>query len=560
MVWVIIQWLVMLLLGLTIGDLMLRLFGVKTEIDDPIERIILIFFTGVTGIIFIGGIYQLYLPINLFFSVSLIIFGIFYTHNNNQRLRGFAGDLYNHVKDLSLFSILIFTAIILVALLKSITLSEVIDEAAYHMPFIRWIETFPIIPGIANIEDRMGFNPSKYLLDAIMSFRTTNFDGIYALNGLIYILYATIAVRSIHRLLKKQIDHLHEDVLMVISLLFTWKYPLTGVDADFLNIYGSILFIYFSLKNLKQKKIHISSPLLFLLILLVTNKFSAIFLGIIYLFILFKKSNPLQNPTIKPILFAFAFVTTWVVRNVIISGYLIYPIYQIDLFSYDWKVPIEIARGQYFYVEDYAKREEVMNVGQYSQLREGPSFYNWISVWLSNVLFFKSSIFAIAGIVVSFIYFAWIRYRKIPNIQPVIWQFVILNICLFAIWFFKMPAFRFGWHFIITLIAIAVSFLYFQSKRLFQIIMVLLFFGVAASNLRNVFQSIALSERIADNWLKPSNRFSPYDPCKLNINGVSINVSSVYECGTLSPPCFPDNFYPGLTLRGSRIEDGFCIK
>lgn len=560
MVWVIIQWLVMLLLGLTLGDLMLRFFGVKTEMDDPFERIILIFFTGVTGIIFIGGIYQLYLPINLFFSGSLIILGIFYVLNNKQRFRGFAGDLYNHVKGLSLFSVLIFTAILLVALFKSITLSEVIDEAAYHMPFIRWIETFPLIAGIANIEDRMGFNPSKYLLDAIMSFRTTNFDGIYALNGIIYILYASIAIRSIHRLLTKQFDHLHGDVIMIISLLFTWKYPLTGVDADFLNIYGSILFIYFSLKYLKQEKVQVLPPLLFLLILLVTNKFSAIFLGIIYLFILFKTEDCFRNPNFKPILFAFAFVTIWMVRNVIISGYLIYPLYQIDLFSYDWKVPMEIARGQYFYVEDYAKREAVMSVGQYSQLRNGPSFSNWISIWFSIVIFFRSGVFAIVGIVISFIYLAWFRFRKIPNIQPVIWQFVILLLFLLSVWFFKMPALRFGWHFIVAIIAISVSFIYFQSKRLFQIIIVLLFFGVAASNLRNVLQSMALSEPIWENWLKPPNRFSPHDPCKSNINGVSINVSSVYECGALSPPCFPDSFYPGLTLRGSRIEDGFCIK
>ncbi|MBK5721203.1 hypothetical protein JGH11_10010 [Dysgonomonas sp. Marseille-P4677] len=33
----------------------------------------------------------------------------------------------------------------------------------------------------------------------------------------------------------------------------------------------------------------------------------------------------------------------WLIRNVILSGYLVYPIYQIDLFSFDWKLPQEVA-------------------------------------------------------------------------------------------------------------------------------------------------------------------------------------------------------------------------
>jgi len=67
----------------------------------------------------------------------------------------------------------------------------------------------------------------------------------------------------------------------------------------------------------------------------------------------------LKNRDKKKILFilsiSFFAVLFWCVRNVIITGYLVYPISGIDLFSFDWKMPATTLMLQKTHVYEWAK-------------------------------------------------------------------------------------------------------------------------------------------------------------------------------------------------------------
>ncbi len=91
----------------------------------------------------------------------------------------------------------------------------------------------------------------------------------------------------------------------------------------------------------------------------------------------------------------------FIARNVIISGYLLYPMEKIDLFNVDWKVPKEIVRIDRFEISSYAK-----SMQEHEEL--SGSIRTWLQAWFRELglverLFFIISVFMIALIAVNVI-------------------------------------------------------------------------------------------------------------------------------------------------------------
>ncbi len=64
----------------------------------------------------------------------------------------------------------------------------------------------------------------------------------------------------------------------------------------------------------------------------------------------------------------------YLIRNVLISGWLVYPFTFIDFFAVDWKIPREIA--------DYDAREiQVWGRGLYDVARYGEPAWKWMKDW-----------------------------------------------------------------------------------------------------------------------------------------------------------------------------------
>jgi len=70
-------------------------------------------------------------------------------------------------------------------------------------------------------------------------------------------------------------------------------------------------------------------------------------------------------------------LTPWVARNIILSGYLVYPVPQIDLFSVDWKLPY-----QYVIDEKLATQGWSRLPGPYWRDSLGMELSEWVPKWL----------------------------------------------------------------------------------------------------------------------------------------------------------------------------------
>ncbi len=62
------------------------------------------------------------------------------------------------------------------------------DTGLYHAQTIRWIETFPVVPGLGNLHSRLAYNSSWLTLNALFSFAFLGGQSYHSLPGLIVLI------------------------------------------------------------------------------------------------------------------------------------------------------------------------------------------------------------------------------------------------------------------------------------------------------------------------------------------------------------------------------------
>lgn len=244
---------------------------------------------------------------------------------------------------LVIFSMLIYSSLV----------ENHFDSIYYHYQNIRYIEEYKAIPGLANIEDRFGFNSNYFLLSALFSFRFIVGSGITTLQSLLFTVILLWTILNIYRS--------KYDIRYIIFLIFLLLISLTNhraiIDSS-TDIIPFIGILYYLAKTGLCPDWYKRNRLLayFLPVALITFKLSTIIFALISLILLIFLITKKEKRTILFfITLSVITIAPWIVRNIIISGYLIYPLYQIDIFSFDWKVPKAVAEMESLYIKVWAK-------------------------------------------------------------------------------------------------------------------------------------------------------------------------------------------------------------
>jgi len=253
---------------------------------------------------------------------------------------------------------------VILSILLCIYISDwVFDPDYYHFQQIRWNELYPVIPGLGNLEDRFAFNSNYLLISSIFTFRFIfgEIEAVYLLQSLLLLL---MLCRLFYLFFSSDYDIRYMVLILLFAVLFyVYRFMFSTSDTDILPI----LFIFHFLSKtvldigwLKEK------PFLVILLpsILVTYKLSVVFFAFLSLFsivYLFREKKS------RELIFIFTCITCaislWLVRNVIISGYLIYPMTNIDLFSFDWKMPAVVGKIQNLFIHDFAKHIFLRDMG-----------------------------------------------------------------------------------------------------------------------------------------------------------------------------------------------------
>lgn len=351
MIAILLSWIIIFYTLFSIGDCFILLYN-KVCRNNEKYNIIDTFLMGMCFTLIPLQLTSLWFPSNQYILLIYLIFSTIYWMRNKER--GYR--LYSHIRNIisamSTISRVLISISIFAVFLYLLFLSDSFDAEFYHYQNIRWNEEFAIVPGLGNLEDRFGFNSNYLLLSSIFSFRFIFGEGIYALQGLLYVFLLCWAFVFC---IRNQCSVKSLSFLFLLIILFLNSNTL--LDNSSTDIIPILCIFYFSAKTIFNPNWIKEQPLMGILlpVTLITFKLSTGVLCLVSLIVLIGIIRQKKYRTSSFILISsFLIVSLWCIRNIYISGYLVYPISQIDLFSFDWKMPSTTLILQQAYIHDFA--------------------------------------------------------------------------------------------------------------------------------------------------------------------------------------------------------------
>jgi len=335
------------------------------------------------------------------------------------------------------------------------------DTYLYHMSSIQWIEQYKVVPGLANMQERLGFNSSVFVLSAGFSFNSWFGQNLFIINSLSFLVFSVWLLWITFR---------QKGALGLFALLFLYFFLnqyTTHISSPGSDVLPNIFIGYLLISVVLNPDYLKSKYLLFVILPLfgITLKISIAPVILLSIYVLLQRDRNVWQLVKKGAFFGIALVFPWLIRNIVLSGYLIYPMDEIDLFSFEWKVPKEkvvfVKSWIYSWAKDPTKDYSVVL---------NRSFGEWFPIWWSKLFSINKLFFISATLAPTFgtIYIFWKRKEQK---YPLILAFLIGYICV--LFWLKAPDFRFSFGVILFLALLPILLLE-SVQRYFRL---LLFYG-----------------------------------------------------------------------------------
>lgn len=454
--------------------------------------------------------------------------------------------------------VLILLVIVTITVLENSTHKPTnYDTGLYHAQAIHWIESYRVVPGLVNLHDRLAYNSSWLVLVASLSFSFLGLRSFHLTNSFILLMAMIYFGEGFQSLIQKQFtnSNIVKAVLFFLPLylyasdlsspgtdlppvLLTWvitvlileKVEKHGLDFDFYSIAIFILSVF--AVTVKLSTLPLCGLALLMLVQQIRNKD-------------LQRSTMLAGTT-------FFILLPWLIRNIVLSGYLIFPIPQIDLFSFDWKYPlsatIQTRDGLLWFNRFPSNTKEYV----------GMSTAQWLPLWFHQLARGQKILLlvALASPIGLFAYIFSGATRKLVN--GYIIAFLISYIGIFF-WLFTAPIFRFGYAYLLSSIILvsAPAILKFSNsiKSGLTIVSLPLVIFAVLFQLYILATTAGLST-LSQRALLPADYYpSNVQPCPID-NTTIYCAQKLGLCNYEAFPCIPKP-RANVELRGTSLQDGF---
>ncbi len=255
------------------------------------------------------------------------------------------------------------------------------DTGLYHAQSIRWIEEYGIVPGLGNLHSRLAYNSSSFCLTALYSFAFLGGQSYHVTAGYLALLLAITCLEgfTLSRLKNPRLSDLVR-VMAVYYLLIIFDEMVSPASDYFMVL--CVFFIVIRWLDLLAEKEESYLPYALLCVLcvfVVSVKLSG---AVILLLVLKPAIQMVREKRVKEIAgflgLGLVTVLPFLIRNVVLSGWLVYPFTFIDLFDVDFKIPKTVS--------EYDSREiQVWGRGVYDVSRFEEPITGWFPEWLATL-------------------------------------------------------------------------------------------------------------------------------------------------------------------------------
>ncbi len=336
------------------------------------------------------------------------------------------------------------------------------DAGLYHLPYTSLINENKIILGSTNIHFRFGHISSVQYLSSIYNNYLFSSSIITVPLASIVSIFLVYLTKEFYSFFNKKKEIAFIIFLILLFSIFNFnRYSSFGNDVPS-HVYFFIIIIYFlKINSLKKCDLNTFFKIFILTIFLITLKLFMIVV-IIIPFIMFLLSKYKKKIILNKNLIIFSiFGLLWVLKNLLTSGCLFYPIQKTCFKNLDYfnqKQTEQVVNASEAWSKGWSDQKEI--ILSYDEYNKN---LNWLKTWSNEHLkkiFEKITPFAFFLIfLILSIYFKKFFKSKNYKFNSInkkrLLELFVINLLFFSVWFFKFPLYRYGLSFIgLTLIII----------------------------------------------------------------------------------------------------------
>lgn len=581
---VLLDWLIIAITSYTIGYGFLRLMSIciGREVSAGKNTNVLRLLIGFMLTNVYAEIWSIFLPVNMW-AVYILVFITLVIANMCKQDMAETVNISKAPRPAVIASV----AVILLMAYGSSRGYMHYDTTLYHASAIRWIEEYGVVPGLANLQSRYGYNSAEFAHNALYSFKWYTGRSLHCTTGF-------LAMVSAHLLYDKElftgrrtiqsVDFVRIGLLYYLGMLFAQMVsPASDYVANLL-IFDILILM---LGRVKDRTLPADHYVLLSLLAIygITVKVSLAPMVLIclipFVYYIIKKD-------VRSILFCIVsglvIAVPYFIRGYILSGWILYPSTLIKLGNPDWQVPI--GEAQYDAKEISMWGRGITDATKWSDV----TLTNWIPSWFAALDTVEKVL--ITAVIASTVVLVAIEIRlglsknrgglqryNILLELPIAW-IMLLGV---VTWFVGAPLVRYGLGFVLSFPLLVVGILYelvFREVRIAGInkdrtgsdrsspgerkeivgrALFLIIAGVMVLiKVKGLVVDIAGSlDRDCLIWQQD---YEDPEAFTYEVNGVTIYVAK--NGGGMGYNKFPSSIEvkDNIELRGSELKDGFRVK
>ena len=429
------------------------------------------------------------------------------------------------------------------------------DTSLYHAQSIRWLEEYGVVKGLGNLHCRLAYNSSSFALSALYSMSFLGGRSYHCAAGWLAFLLAVVCLEAAGSFKAGRLRVSDFARVMCVYYLVNIFDEMVSPASDYFMVLIAFYIVirWLDLLEEKVREILPYSLLCVLGVFLMTVKLSA---ALILLLVIYPAYYLLKGKRFKEIIvyLSLGIVTAfpYFIRNVLISGWLVYPFTQVDLFDVAWKIPKGMA--------DYDAREiQVWGRGYTDVTKYDISVSEWLPDWFralagSDKLFVAVAVLSVVVLIVYGAGMACGLWRKRWDVFLV--QAAVAGSFLF--WLCTSPLMRYGCVYVYLTSAVVLGSVYYsfvsEEKKVLRMC------GVAALSLFLIYKGAALGREIADSYVNDywviQKDYDNYATLSYEIEGVIFYYPEVGDqVGYDSFPSAPVK--TEVQFMGDTVKNGF---
>lgn len=255
------------------------------------------------------------------------------------------------------------------------------DTGLYHAQSIRWIEEYGVVKGLGNLHSRLAYNSASFALSALYSFAFLGGASYHAAAGFLALIVAKVCGEVIGFVKRKHWKASDFARIMGIYYLLIIFDEMVSPASDYFMVLTTFYLVicWMDLLEEQEDSIFPYAMLCVLGVFLLTIKFSAA----LVVLLTWKPAAALirEKRWKESALYLGMGIFTaapFLIRNVLLSGWFLYPFTGVDFFQVDWKIPEGVAAYD-------AKEIQVWGRGYHDVLQYDMPIWEWLPSWYRNI-------------------------------------------------------------------------------------------------------------------------------------------------------------------------------